>query len=88
MEKDRVFKVCIEVYVDDNIAHQGSLATCPTEMLAENIAKAICRRGSWEAFVPADYLTNESVSSVVICCEWHDSDEDMDEFYRQTVYRA
>ncbi len=54
---------------------------------AENIAKAICRRGSWEAFVPADYLTNESVSSVVICCEWHDSDEDMDEFYRQTVYR-
>ena len=88
MEKDRVFKVCIEVYVDDSIAHQGSLATCSSESLAENIAKAICRRGSWEPFVPADYLLNERVTSIAIVCEWHDSNEDMDEFYRQTVYRA
>jgi hypothetical protein len=88
MEKDRVFKVCIEVYVDDTIAHQMVLATCQKESNAENVAKAICRRGLWEPFVPADLLANDRCTSIAICCEWHDSDEDMDEFYRQTVYRA
>jgi ribosomal protein S13 len=88
MEKDRVFKVCIEVYVDDNADYESTLATCPTESIAENIAKAICKRSSWEAFVPADYLLNERVTSIAIICEWHDVTEDMDEFYRQTVYGA